>query len=665
MALRPFASLAAVLALVLPIRALADFSENFTLAAGSLASFDLAGTPNAGPDIRFTGTNITLVGSATIFNEGLIGATGYDNLAQANLTAISGQPFNQVPLSGDSLAAGDVFVIHTNAGNYVKVLITAVNSSPITIQFTTYTATAGGGGASAPVITTVQNAYSYFLPGQPSYGIAPGSLFIVKGTNLADATPGPITLQSSAAPGIPTTLNGASVAVNVGGTVLHPGFYYATPTQLAVVLPSSTPAGFGTITVTYNQATSATAPITVLSSALGLDTLYGYEIGLAVATNGATGAVYNYNNSAAPGDTIVLWGSGLGADTADSDTVYTATPHNINIPLTIYIGGILADVPYHGSSGYPGVNQINVTIPPGVSRGCAVAVVAVAGSAVSNTVTIPVASKAGAACSDPVIGTDGNALIAAGSKATYNSGTITLAQMESGGTVTTTATGAFTANPGAWLASGYGIVSLGSCIVYPAFSPNFPPLPSGIFAMTPLDAGTYSITGPSGTQPMPANGTGFYLARLPDGFLPSAGGAFTFNGTGGTTAGAGVGAAQTTVNLTSPMSWTNMGATTSVNRSLGLPITWTGGAPNSYVIITGASSSISGPSGVGISFKCYVPVEAGQFTVPSYILAALPAANGSVTVENETTPQSFTAPNLDYGIAYGLMGFTNNNLPFN
>lgn len=102
-----------------------------------------------------------------------------------------------------------------------------------------------------------------------------------------------------------------------------------------------------------------------------------------------------------------------------------------------------------------------------------------------------------------------------------------------------------------------------------------------------------------------------------------------------------------------------------MSRSLGLPITWSGGAPNSYVIVNGRSSTVSGSSGVSVSFKCLAPVEAGQFTVPSYILAALPAASGSVIVENETTAQSFSAPNLDYGIAYGFVGFSTGTIPYN
>ena len=36
-----------------------------------------------------------------------------------------------------------------------------------------------------PRIDLVQNNYRYLLPGNPNYGIAQGSIFIIKGANLA------------------------------------------------------------------------------------------------------------------------------------------------------------------------------------------------------------------------------------------------------------------------------------------------------------------------------------------------------------------------------------------------------------------------------------------------------------------------------------------------
>jgi uncharacterized protein (TIGR03437 family) len=52
--------------------------------------------------------------------------------------------------------------------------------------------------------------------------------------------------------GLPLTLNGASISVTVGGVTTDPAIYYTSPSQIAAVLPASTPVGTGTLTVTYN-----------------------------------------------------------------------------------------------------------------------------------------------------------------------------------------------------------------------------------------------------------------------------------------------------------------------------------------------------------------------------------------------------------------------------
>jgi hypothetical protein len=79
----------------------------------------------------------------------------------------------------------------------------------------------------------------------------------------------------------------------------------------------------------------------------------------------------------------------LGADPADSDTVYTSTPHAVATPLQIYIGGISATILYKGSAGYPGVNQINLTIPPNVADGCWISLAAVAGGVADGQFFVP------------------------------------------------------------------------------------------------------------------------------------------------------------------------------------------------------------------------------------------------------------------------------------
>ncbi len=120
-----------------------------------------------------------------------------------------------------------------------------------------------------PSISGVQNNYSYLSSLMPNYGIAPGSIFIVKGTGLANTTTGlqNVPLQYS--------LDGVSAAITVNGTTTQMIMYYVTPGQLGGILPSTTPAGDGTITVTNGGQTSAPFPIKVLASAFGILTLDG------------------------------------------------------------------------------------------------------------------------------------------------------------------------------------------------------------------------------------------------------------------------------------------------------------------------------------------------------------------------------------------------------
>ena len=133
-----------------------------------------------------------------------------------------------------------------------------------------------------PVIAQLQNNYSYTLPGLPNYGIAEGCIFIVKGAGLAS---GSTPLQTSYP--LPTTLLGTSVSVTVNGVTTIPILYYVLPTQIAAILPSATPVGTGTITVTNNGQSSAAAPIQVVRSNFGILTDYGTGSGFAAAFDAA------------------------------------------------------------------------------------------------------------------------------------------------------------------------------------------------------------------------------------------------------------------------------------------------------------------------------------------------------------------------------------------
>ena len=102
------------------------------------------------------------------------------------------------------------------------------------------------------------------------------------------------------------------------------------------------------------------------------------------------------------------------------------------------------------------------------------------------------------------------------------------------------------------------------------------------------------------------------------------------------------------------LTWTNSAQINSVTRSQGVNVTWSGGAPGTYVAIGGTSSVTIGAKFVSVTFTCLAPVSAGQFSVPVPVLLALPAGDGGgLTVSNFSNLQQFTATGLDLGLMTG------------
>jgi hypothetical protein len=73
---------AALLAVLFPAAAWADLSGTPTLSANTRFSFDTGATVTSGGDILFTGSSITMQGSATEFSLGATGSSEYNILNQ-------------------------------------------------------------------------------------------------------------------------------------------------------------------------------------------------------------------------------------------------------------------------------------------------------------------------------------------------------------------------------------------------------------------------------------------------------------------------------------------------------------------------------------------------------------------------------------------------------
>jgi uncharacterized protein (TIGR03437 family) len=629
----------------------ADISGTIALPANTAFSLISGATVASGGDILWSGTSLSPQGAAKLFNLGNAqsgAATEFAAITQSELAAL---PYTTTPIPSGQLAVDDIFAVYTNGGDYSKALVTVVTGNTITIEYATYGAS--GGGSGTPTIATVENNYGLIQPGLPNYGIAQGSLFFVKGLNLANVT---TTLQQSDQPGgLVTTLDGVTVSVTVGTTTKPCYLLYLSPVQIDAVLPGSMPLGTGTITVTNNTQMSAAAPFVVVQSAFGIDTY-----------NGTQAAIYNYpgtpplpalltaTNAANPGQVVTLWGSGVGAAPNDDNHTYPQGEVNLllpptSIPMTIYVGGVPAAIAYAGPSQYPGVDQINFTIPADAPQGCFVSLVVVSGSIVSNAATIPIAAT-GSACPESLLQILLQSYLG---NATLKLGLLQVSQKTTGSSQVANSALAQFLDVQAVGAGGYvggGAVSVGSCVVQVTSGSTTPP-----FTTTGLNAGTaVTVTGPTSAvtlSPLPGV-PGIYTptAAVPSTFIPAGGGGFIFdNGIGGTD----VQRFDTSFSFPTPISWTNMSSFAAVNRSQPLTVTWTGGSTGAQVLITGSSSVEAGGQGLTASFSCVANTADGQFTVPSQVLLALPPGNGTLDVGTTGNPTAFLAPGLDVGVKYG------------
>jgi uncharacterized protein (TIGR03437 family) len=426
--------------------------------------------------------------------------------------------------------------------------------------------------------------------------------------------------------------------------------YYVSPTQIAAVLPSSSPTGTGMLVVYCDEQVSAPVPIRIVPSVFGFDYWSG---AMAVATDNVTGKLITTSNSAEPGETLTFWGSGVGANMKNTDVGPPTNFDNLSGVKSFYIGGQSVQIVYQGRSGYQGVDQIDVTLPANVPTGCAVSVAAVSGvgnsTIVSNFVALPIATNGGF-CEDLLTWIP-TAEIPVLEQKPY----LTFGQVSIGQTTTLNASGVATATVGQASASfetvygpnfaGYQSVylpTLGSCMVTQSASAT----PSGPGFLGWLQAGDISVQGPNGTRPVPVTTPGFYAANpLSGGFIPASGGTFMFTGT----VGQDVGAFSVAAVIPPPVTWSNSASLGSIDRAQPLTLNWHCCNGTDIVQITGMSALAGG--GFSAGFVCD-SLDNGSFTVPVAVLQALPVGAGTLSVSSYMPPpQPFTATWLDLGFA--------------
>lgn len=554
------------------------------------------------------------------------------------------------------------------------------------------------GSAQTPTVepSWVVNAAHFIGTDYPNGGIAHGSVFILKGNNLGACG----TKVADQFP-LTTTMNGTSIKVTMNGASFDAPMVYVVgclpggfSDQLAAIMPSNVPVGSGTLTVTYNGNTSAPVPVQVIDRGFGF---------LTISQQGGSGPVViqNFNsatdvpvntfaNSAKPSQTVIAWGTGLGPDgNPDADAPKAA---DLPIPFELYVGGKLANVSYKGRSGCcAGFDQIIFQVPDGVS-GCYVPVVARIGNVVSNFGTMSVAANGGA-CSDD-FNFSASDIQTAQSNNRLRVGWVDLFRSEAVSPASPGATtGLLTGLDEAWagfadlpFSSLIGLPSRvvstpGSCTVLLSSSATFDMFGPAVLLPDSLyksgNTGTITISGPKGSQTMEFRGDPYYQTALaagitgfdpPDPSIPNSSttfldkGSFTASSGGGTSVnGLSVGSFSGQVNVPDALTFTNRYTVASsdatLDRTQPVTVTWTGGDPNGYVLIAGFSYSGSASS-AGAEFYCLEHASAGQFTIPTYVLEALPVSSAGQRQGlfvpalgiTEIGSSRFTASGLDVGL---------------
>ena len=510
-----------------------------------------------------------------------------------------------------------------------------------------------------PNVSSVVNGASYITPGLPNAGIAQGAIFVVFGSGI-----GPANLTFAARAFQSATLSNTSVSVTVAGTTVNALMYYTSDGQLAALLPSNTPTGTGSFTVTYNGQDSNAAPITVVANNLGIFTIGSDGQGpgivsypdyslVSAAKDAQCGGPNTYCGAANPGDTLILWATGLGPVNGSDASGAGLSQNMPDIPLTVWLGGVQAPVTYQGRSGCCiGEDQIVFTVPNNVPTGCAVPLLVQIDNQISNNTVMPVAigSRNCTATNPALASVNVEQAVTAGPVAFAN---ISLSKdPNSGGTgyqddAQFQFAKILTYNPGSqpFFASYVDDQPLGTCIVFNNLQNNSINPPITGFAN--LDAGSsFTVMGPNGS--VPVTGTpGQFNATLSAAGTFLVPGVYTIIGAGG----ADVGPFTATVTIpASPTLTSPLTNNFTVTRSNGMTVNWTGNGATGDVVIQ-VSGATDNTFTNGASAICRAPASAGTFTIPPYALLTLPGGNFGALNFVEVTPSvPFTAKGLNVGI---------------
>jgi uncharacterized protein (TIGR03437 family) len=523
-----------------------------------------------------------------------------------------------------------------------------------------------------PAVRGVGNASSY------RFGVARGSWFVVFGTNM-----GPANISMAPGAPFPLELSGTRVTFTLatGGPAIECRLWYTLSTQIAALLPSTTPAGQYDVRVIYNNQTSAPFRVPVFQRDPGVGTVAENGRGPLQATNASlnggislvrftTGAISFggrdwQHRPAYPGETLILWGTGLGPDEMSDVNGGSSGDMTTALNLRVAIDGLEIRPAYAGrSNGSPGLDQINFTLPADVTLGCFVRI-QLRGAGINNDLgTLAIARPGSPQCPHPVL-TESQ-----------------LRRLDDRGTVTTTNLNLskFRIKPGATGQISGDFESEGffgdfnrysSDRIGTNFSLHFPP--GGCFSYAVvngeigfilgsipgvrLNAGSQlTLNGPNvSNRAIPFERTVYDLSLYASGMGNPvlAPGVYTLTGTGGPD----VGPFSANTNFPGAFTWTNEASIPeAIPRNQDLRITWTGGGDGLVTVEGFAGTVVSGQGLDGSynvsAFACVAQASAGSLTIPSSVLRQLPQVAG--TAASRTIGGLLVSTGPDYSRGQGV-----------
>jgi uncharacterized protein (TIGR03437 family) len=317
-------------------------------------------------------------------NSDLVNSQAGDFIPVDNLTQVICEDNTPKPC-----ATAPLFVTHTSAGTRLGTLKgatfqfdwipPATNAGPVTL-YVAGNAANGDANLTGDLIYTSNLVVTPVTPVAPSLAaagvvsaatgvagaVSPNSWVTIYGTNMGATTRGWV--DGDFVNGqIPFALDGVSVVLNQFGAPRLAYVGYVSPTQVNFLLPSDLFATATTVQVKNPAGTTTAVPLTVQANAAQLFTADGTNV---LATH-ASGALVGKAAPAAPGETIAIYGTGMGAtNPALTPGQVPSDANGLAALPQVTIGG--ATAPVVSASVVPGtagVYQVNVQVPSDAVNG--------------------------------------------------------------------------------------------------------------------------------------------------------------------------------------------------------------------------------------------------------------------------------------------------------